>query len=431
MKKRKILNLCLLMQAISIGCTAERSDVSVEPAKVDRPDSNYPAAGLYDNASESPLIELIDAAQKSIDIEIYEMRQADVHAALQRAVVDRSVQIRIVIEPRAVGGCQLAPLFGESTADFSVVAGTEAVSETEMAAPASNDCEGYIKSLKKLMNSGVAIRPFLKTLCGGDSERCVQHGKMVLVDGKSALISTGNFNNSSLCSVSDDSSRCNRDYSVIIDEKASLNVLNKVFSADFAGRPAKMDQILSDNPGHQLTISPYAHDTILKLVRSAKSSIALQAQYLKEPELNEELARAALRGVKVQATLASACSFARIDDAGADKLREILSPMLDAGVDIKMFTKRNRIGGKPAYLHSKSFVIDGKRAWIGSINGSTQSFTQNREFGVISDEAHLVAKLSRIMQSDHESSKNHSVEENLNCEAAMADEFTVSEIEPR
>jgi phosphatidylserine/phosphatidylglycerophosphate/cardiolipin synthase-like enzyme len=430
MERLRILEIFFLIQIASSGCSSEFSEVRAERDRSVQGSAEFPTTGLYDNSTESPLIDLIDAAQESIQIEIYEMREPAVHAALTRAVQERSVQVKIVIEPRAVGGCALDDLFADQTDEFLPADLAEVVQLDSASELAPSECDGYISALATLQEAGVSIRPFLKSLCGGDNKRCVQHGKMVLADRKIALISTGNFNSSSLCSVTDESSRCNRDYSVIVDERSTVAVLGKIFAADFAGKAANIEQILNDHPGNRLTISPFAHADVLRLVRSAKKSLSLQAQYLKEPELNEALTEVSLRGVKVEATLASACSFARIDANTAEKLRAIFRPMLEAGMDIRMFTTRNRIGGKPAYLHSKSFVVDNKRAWVGSINGSTQSFVQNREFGVISDDPDFVSKLIGIMAQDHASPKNHSVEDNLECESAMAEEFTADEFHP-
>jgi cardiolipin synthase len=43
------------------------------------------------------------------------------------------------------------------------------------------------------------------------------------------------------------------------------------------------------------------------------------------------------------------------------------------------------------YIHAKMFLVDGQRAFVGSVNVSDNSLNNNRELGIIFDQADAVA----------------------------------------
>ena len=83
----KVLNkLRIVLVLFSLVATAEAA---------------VPAAGFYENASNSPLIALLDSARELIDIEIYTMNDPIVQKAILAAQAD-GVKVRIVQEPTPV-----------------------------------------------------------------------------------------------------------------------------------------------------------------------------------------------------------------------------------------------------------------------------------------------------------------------------------------
>ena len=65
-----------------------------------------------------------------------------------------------------------------------------------------------------------------------------------------------------------------------------------------------------------------------------------------------------------------------------------------------MFNKNILVDGVKGYLHAKAIVIDEKYGWIGSVNGSTQAATLNREFGMFFTDPEDVKALSAKLESD-------------------------------
>ena len=61
-----------------------------------------PRAGFYNNAESMPVLQMINGAQKTLDIEIYQMNDPSVRAAIQSSL-ERGVRVRVVKEPKPVG----------------------------------------------------------------------------------------------------------------------------------------------------------------------------------------------------------------------------------------------------------------------------------------------------------------------------------------
>ena len=52
------------------------------------------------------------------------------------------------------------------------------------------------------------------------------------------------------------------------------------------------------------------------------------------------------------------------------------------------------------FVHAKAMIVDGKAAYVGSINLTAVSITQNREVGVILTQATEVKRLVDTMNAD-------------------------------
>lgn len=386
----------ILLSQISCGSShpQEKSRVSGFAPKQANPAASL-AEGVYDHAQDgSPVLRMIESAQSSIDIEIYEINDPTVRSALIGAV-KRGVPTRIVIEPSPVGVCN------------SFLPPTSANNEA---------CNKRRDVINELTSAGVKVVPFNKQLCGNNQTNCFQHGKLLLVDRKAALISTGNFNSSSFCNEEANPSKCNRDYSVVTKDSDVIMALHNIFERDFAGTPYDLDKLLTPGVKAKLSVSPVAEQNLIGLINSAQRTLSVQAQYLKEPEINMAIQSAAQRGVKVEVTMASMCAFSRYPKPLTKaNLESTYNPLLQAGVNMRFFTEENLINGRKAYMHAKVFMADDQRLWIGSINGSTRSTESNREFGLFLQKPEWVQKVKQILAKDLNSSGNEDFKANLDC----------------
>ncbi|MBC7397389.1 MAG: hypothetical protein H7333_08095 [Bdellovibrionales bacterium] len=349
---------------------------------------------FYENASGSPLVPLFNSAKSSIDIEIYEMDDTLVLSAIKNAI-DRGVRLRILKEPNPVGGsCKV--FRPKSSSD-------------------SQTCIAEKNLLDYVTNHGSSYLPFNKDLCALPGAKCFQHGKMVIIDQEKVMLSTGNFNTSSLCAHSEHPTTCNRDYSVVSSDPKVVQLLKVTFEKDLTGVPYDLSNLLIKYAVQKITISPYSLAPLLKFIGSAKRVIRIQNQYLKDPDLNNAILAAAARGVEVQVMISSACSF-NVPSVGDEKTwTRIFTAFDQAGIKSRIFTRSMKINQVAAYLHAKAIVVDDARAWVGSVNGSTTSLTNNREYGIFIDDLVEVQKLNSFMETDFVNANSESWQESLVC----------------
>jgi len=358
---------------------------------------------FYENATDSPVIKFLQVAKTSIDIEIYEIQDTRVQSIILKAM-DQGVKVRVIQESEAVGSN--CPVFESANSEDAV------------------ECSGQKNFIQKVQSKGGTYVPFAyQQFCGGGQFRCLEHGKIILVDNKFSLISTGNFNATNLCdlpgSPSGSLSTCNRDYSVVSTDPIVIATLSAVFNSDLKGKSYDLASLLRSQGAQKITISPLSLNPILQFIGSAKKSILIQNQYLKNADMNAALIAAAKRGVKVFVVVSSACAFGRPDpskDASAiDQWKNTYTAFDNVGIKSRIFTKQIKVNGYPGYLHAKAIVVDGSRAWVGSVNGSTQALTENREYGIFISDTAQATKLVNFIVSDFNHPNSESWQESLVC----------------
>ena len=52
-------------------------------------------------------------------------------------------------------------------------------------------------------------------------------------------------------------------------------------------------------------------------------------------------------------------------------------------------------------MHSKAFLVDQKYLFLGSVNLSTPSIDQNREFGILLTNPEIIATFSEVFSKDY------------------------------
>ena len=348
---------------------------------------------FFENSSGSPLVKLLQGAKSSIDVETYEMDDPAVDQAL-RSAVDRGVKLNIVQEGSPVG------------ASCHVFGGSSAPSSQTPTCLRQQDLVNYVTS------HGGQYVPFSKSLCGKPGSRCYQHGKIAIIDNSAVVISSGNFNATSLCDLAASPKNCDRDYTILSRDQAVINSLQAIFNNDLAGQASDMSNIGSP----RLTVSPFSSlQPIVDFIGSAKSTLQIETQYLKDPTMNQAIIDAANRGVNVSVMVSSDCSFAKPKPTEAAKFQAIYSAFDSAGVKSRIFSGRMKVGGIKGYLHAKAIIVDGVRAWIGSENGSTTALTDNREYGIFIDDAGLISQLNQNVSADFANPQGESWQDSLAC----------------
>ena len=344
---------------------------------------------LFENSIHSPLIDLIQGAKQSIDVEIYTMNDDQVRNELQNAL-ERGVKLRIVQEPAPVGvSCRI---FGSPA------------SKDNALCTAERDFKDYVVS-----NGGEYV-PFNKGLCGTPNSNCFEHGKIVIVDGSQIMLSTGNFDPTSICDAAANPANCNRDYSVVTDQFTVVQQLSTIFENDLKGVASDLT-----NLDPSINVSPNSMTPILNFIKSAQKTLILENQYLQDTTMNQALVDAAKRGVAIKVMVASACSYGTPSKSDSSKWQKNYSTFETAGIESRAFTGTQTINGFKGYLHAKAMVADGVRAWVGSVNGSTTAISDNREFGLFFNDADLVAQLNDYLTSDFNDPNSETWQESLTC----------------
>lgn len=375
-------------------------------ALIAAPAARYKIQALYENSTELPTIKFVSSAAKTIDIEIYTMEDPTFRQALRNAL-QRHVRIRIIKEPTPIGNT--------SCLYFSASQPNE-----------TPDCTDQKKLMGEILHAGGAVVPFNKAFCPAWIQgHCLEHGKLIVIDAgialrQAALISSGNFDSSNFCDPAGNPGVCNRDYTIVTKDVEVINTLEAIFQKDLAGVPYDVTTLMSPSVQVKLTVSPASEAPLVAFIRSAKSTIVIQNQYLHEKGINQALIDMAHAGVKVYVNVASLCAFGpptpdSLDLNIPNSPAAMLNAFEQAGIQVRMFTGAQTINGKIGYLHAKAIIIDNKYGWMGSVNGSSPATSANREFGLFFNDPLMINHLSQVMHYDFVDPRGETWQESAKC----------------
>ena len=222
----------------------------------------------------------------------------------------------------------------------------------------SGDVEAGVAHLRAL---GVEVR-----FSGTDVR--FGHIKTFVVDDRVALVTSLNLTNAALTD--------NREFGVVSTERAVVGTARDLFEADWNGSEAPA-------PG-PLVVSPLnSRATVEGLIESTRSTIDVYAEVIRDDAVVGLLTDRASRGVRVRLIVPDEVSP---DDAG------VYTRLTDAGVEVRAI--------RSPYQHAKMLLVDGKRALIGSINFTQTSMDDNREAGIVLDDALSVGRLAAVFARD-------------------------------
>ena len=207
----------------------------------------------------------------------------------------------------------------------------------------------------------------------------ITHAKYFVVDGNAAYISANNFTYAD--------GKKNRAFAVVTTDSEVVADLTTMFWADWQRKPFTLQQLTSD----RLIVSPLnAGLRIKEMIDGARTSVVVATQYLKSDMVNQALAAAAARGVKVQAITDGTYADSRASAA-----------------DARTFIGGNtvRVSMTP-YYHVKMMIVDGTQMFVGSQNFSDPPLTdgnpwlQQREVGIIVADPALIARAQAVFSFD-------------------------------
>jgi len=225
-----------------------------------------PVTGIFIQPGDgrAPLLDEIQAARHSVDLEVYLLTDEVILQSLEDAQ-RRGVGVRVILEEHPFGGGG-----------------------------------GQEEIFTRLENGGIAVR-------WGNPVFRFSHIKMMVVDEAVTVIMNQNLTQSAFTA--------NREFGVVTDEPDAVRAAAAIFAADWT-RSAEPD------PG-PLVVSPTnAREQLLALVVGARVSLDLYAEVLRDPQVLDALAAAAERGVRVRIIVSPSADFAaEVDEltaAGVD-----------------------------------------------------------------------------------------------------------------
>jgi cardiolipin synthase len=203
------------------------------------------------------------------------------------------------------------------------------------------------------------------------------HQKALTVDNATSVIMTLNL-------VASDYSGT-RDFAVIDTGHADVAAIVATFNADFAGRA------ITPPDGTDLVWSPTnAKASVLSVINGAKHTLAVEDEEMDDPAVTAALAAAAHRGVHVTITMTA--------DSEWD---QAFTQLAKAGAHIRLYPDK----ATALYIHAKAIVADagrsGQRVLVGSQNFSVASLGYNRELGLLTSNAHIVAAIGATLAGDY------------------------------
>jgi len=200
------------------------------------------------------------------------------------------------------------------------------------------------------------------------------HSKTAIVDGKEVWIMTMNMTVTSPTS--------NREFIVVDRDADDVAEAQQIFDADFEGRDVTVAGRLLVWPKDAAPVD--ARIRLVEFVAGAKKSVTIAGSDISDGEICRAIMSAKGRGLEVR-VIFDGQTMNDGETRWANTFKE-------AGIDVRLMNDPD--------LHAKVILVDGERAYTGSINFTTNSLYDNREVGLIFGDASEVSKIATTLDKD-------------------------------
>lgn len=310
------------------------------------------------------LVERIDAAERSIDVALYGLRnQTALMDALTRAQA-RGVRLRVVVDMDVEGENYytstdrlLGLVAGKYATDLETDKRTQAVKEALKFGDACERPAGFLGPLQCLTYD-LGDRCLYATHASREPltfQGDIMHNKFVVVDRTWVWTGSANASDSG-------TGGYNANLVVTVDSPVVagwyVREFEQMFGGRFHGEKAPSGELrtqLADGTDLQVLFSPQDKPittAVRPLLQSAKKRIDVGVFFLTHKEITRDLIEAHKRGVKVRVLM---------DATGAKNEYTKHEILREAGIPVKV----EDFGGK---MHAKSAVVDGEVVVAGSMN---------------------------------------------------------------
>lgn len=190
-----------------------------------------------------------------------------------------------------------------------------------------------------------------------------------------------------------------RDYGLVLSRKDIIGEVTRVFETDWSHSAPPGAPVAPVDPTPPLHVADLLWSPInsraklARLIQSARHSINATSEILGDPFLESDLIAAAQRGVDVRLIV----PLSQRDTPNVNE--SSIVRLLAGGVDVHVTNGPAPSAANP-YMHAKTMVVDGKRAYLGSIDLQASSTSDDRELGVLFRYPKIVAQLQHQFASD-------------------------------
>lgn len=214
----------------------------------------------------------------------------------------------------------------------------------------------------ELMSSGVQVKY-------APSRYQYTHEKAVVLDGATALIMTMNAASSAFTG--------NREYVATDTDPDDVSETESIFESDWADMPTA-------TTGKLVTAPDNAETRLVEFIDGAGMTIDLEGEVFSSDAILQAIGRAQKRGVTIRVVLS--------DEPPTNAQTQAVNGMKQVGIPVVTVHAPD--------IHAKAIVIDGNRCYIGSENFTANSLENNRELGVLFNNATEVQKVAATIDAD-------------------------------
>ncbi|MEO8752777.1 MAG: phospholipase D-like domain-containing protein [Casimicrobiaceae bacterium] len=292
------------------------------------------------------------AARREIRIEICVLEDPQILQSLKQAI-DRGIRVRVIVD----------------NGKYSTIPAEQANLDTYVTRPGG----------KLHVSNPIFPRSF---------------PKVILVDERYAVVGSACLDSTTFAQY--------RDYAYVTDEPGIIDDLSRLFENDWLHSAGPHGPFPTYNPTPvvlrpDLIVAPVnAAAKLVAFIQNARRTLDVTSELLGNPTLESELASAVARGVRVRLIAPEMVNGATA--SGQELQVDSLRALAAAGVRVNV-TRPPETAQTP-YMHARTAVADGRRAYLGSISLSPDGTTYNREVGPFLYDRHLVDELQTQFEID-------------------------------
>jgi phosphatidylserine/phosphatidylglycerophosphate/cardiolipin synthase-like enzyme len=222
-----------------------------------------------------------------------------------------------------------------------------------------------LEAMARLAAAGIDVRAI-------DRPAGYLHEKALVIDGRAAYVMSLNLTAAGLAG--------NREYAVVTADPGDVAWIEAVFTADATGAT------LAAAPSPtRVVVSPIdARRRLTAAIDGARANLSIEMEELSDDAIADHLVAARARGVAVRLV---APARNRSPATSATLVR-----LAAAGLDVHVVDRPT--------IHAKAMSLDGARLYVGSVNLTRASLDDNRELGILLDDAAGAARIARTIAAD-------------------------------